>query len=193
MIGPSKSGKSLLCLKLLKNLSIFEGKYDKIIYIASYVPSFSKELKKVIFLDKVPTEELPSNSIIIFDDMIYNPEGMKLASQYAFRDCNHRNSIAIVMTQRIYVSNDNFRMISDNCDYIILFKQLRGEQKLKMLARDVFPSKLQKYFFESYNHATKEQYGYLVIDIGFATIKSKSLYSRITAEEGVGLQYKDDE
>jgi hypothetical protein len=188
MVAASKSGKSTLCYKFLKNPQIFEGSYKNIFYISSYRPHFAPDLPKVNFLEEIP-DELPPDSIIVFDDLIYNNEGMKLAARYAFRDCNHLRSIAIVMAQRLYVANDNFRMIADNANYMILFKQLRGEHKLNLLARDIFPSHLHDYFNKAYTHATSKPYGYLVVYIGFAIPKDKSLFSDLLGDT---LQYENE-
>jgi hypothetical protein len=188
MVAASKSGKSSLCYRFLKNPRIFEGSYQNFFYISSYRPSFAKDLPRVHFMEEIP-DELPPNSVVVFDDLIYNMAGMKLAARYAFRDCNHKNSIAIIMAQRLYVANDNFRMIADNCNYLILFKQLRGEHKLNMLSRDIFPSHLQDYFNKAYAHATSKPYGYLVVYIGFAIPKDKSLFSDVLGDT---LQYENE-
>jgi hypothetical protein len=191
MVGASRSGKSTLCHQLLSNLEIFEGNFRGIFYIATYRPSFADELPNVDFFEEIP-EELPPNSLVIFDDLIYNPKGMKLAAKYAFRDCNNASSTAIVMTQRLFVANDNYRMIADNCNYMILFKQLRGEHKLSLLSRDILSPRLQDYFKEAYDHATSQQYGYLVIYIGFGLAKEKSLFTRILGEKGGTIQYENE-
>jgi hypothetical protein len=191
MVAASKSGKSTLCKGFLKNPRIFEGNPEHFFYISSYRPSFAKDLPRVTFLEEIPPE-LPPNSVVVFDDLIYNREGMKLAAQYAFRDCNHRNSIAIVMAQRLYVANDDFRMIADNSNYVILFKQLRGEHKLGLLSRDIFPTSLREYFNKAYAHATSRPYGYLVVYIGFDVPKNQSLFSNVLGENGGSIRYDDE-
>jgi hypothetical protein len=188
IVAASKSGKSTLCFKLLKKPSVFEGKYNNVVYISSYRPSFASKLPRVQFLEEIP-DKIPPKSIVIFDDLIYNNAGMKLAARYAFRDCNHLDSIAIVMAQRLHVANDDFRMISDNANYLILFKQLRGEHKLGMLSRDIYPPHLQKYFNDAYNHATSKPYGYLIVYIGFDIPKDKSLFSDIL---GNAVRYENE-
>ena len=51
-----------------------------------------------------------------------------------------------------------------NTHYIVLFKNPRDAGQVATLARQMYPGK-SKFVIESYEDATKEPYGYLLIDL----------------------------
>ena len=51
-----------------------------------------------------------------------------------------------------------------NTHYIVLFKNPRDAGQVALLARQMYPGK-SKFVVEAYEDATKEPYGYLLIDL----------------------------
>ena len=56
------------------------------------------------------------------------------------------------------------RTVSLNSHYIILFKNPRDRLQISTLARQMYPGQSQ-FLIEAFQDATKEAYGYLVIDL----------------------------
>lgn len=69
-----------------------------------------------------------------------------------------------MLTQDVFHKGKYSRTISLNCNYLVLFKNPRDKLQMKVLAHQIFPS--QKLFFlESFEDATKDPNGYLILDL----------------------------
>ena len=56
------------------------------------------------------------------------------------------------------------RTLSLNSHYIILFKNPRDSLQICTLARQMYPGK-SKFLVEAFNDATRQAYGYLLLDL----------------------------
>ena len=46
------------------------------------------------------------------------------------------------LTQKIFVNNENFRHISQNCDYFAIFKNPRNSSEIRALAQKMTPGNM---------------------------------------------------
>jgi hypothetical protein len=65
-----------------------------------------------------------------------------------------------------------------NSQYLVLFKNPRDQQQVAVLARQMYPNNWRK-FLDQFQQATKEPYGYLVVDLKQETPDSDRLLSNI--------------
>ena len=78
-------------------------------------------------------------------------------------DGRHMNMSMAFLTQRMFVNNEHFRQISQNCDYFCIFKNPRNSSEIRTLAQQLTPGSLS--LIEIYKEATKNPFSYLLINL----------------------------
>ena len=78
-------------------------------------------------------------------------------------DGRHMNMSMAFLTQRMFVNNEHFRQISQNCDYFCVFKNPRNSAEIRTLAQQLTPGSLD--LIEIYMEATKNPFSYLLINL----------------------------
>ena len=69
----------------------------------------------------------------------------------------------VFLTQRMFVNDESFRQISQNCDYFIIFKNPRNSSEIRALAQQMTPGNL--ILVSIYLEATKSPFSYLFINL----------------------------
>jgi hypothetical protein len=100
---------------------------------------------------------------------------------------NHRNLSIICIVQNIFHQGKEMRNISLNAHYIVLFKSPRDKQQISMLARQVYPGRVQE-LTRSYEHATSRPHGYLMLDLKPTTDDQQRLKTNILPGEADALR-----
>ena len=67
-----------------------------------------------------------------------------------------------------------FNVLSENVHYLFLFKSPRNASKIIQLAKQVSPYD-NKFIFQSYKNATKEEFSYLLFDFHKSTPEENSI------------------
>ena len=78
-------------------------------------------------------------------------------------DGRHMNMSMAFISQRMFVNNEYFRQISQNCDYFCVFKNPRNSSEIRALAQQLTPGSLD--LIEIYKEATKSPFSYLFINL----------------------------
>ena len=168
--GPSRSGKTVFVKELLNNLDIFAKAPPKIITLIYKVDQPIYHEMGVDFL----VQDGPNlkqhllqiaqgrSMLCIFDDLINSTSLGDLGDLFVV-DGRHLNLSLVFISQRIFVNSEEFRQISQNCDYYCLFKNPRNAQEIRTLAAQMTPGKLElvKYFGE----ATQDPFSYLWVNL----------------------------
>jgi hypothetical protein len=118
-------------------------------------------------------------SLLIIDDSMLDAQIMKRAAEISIRDIHHTSSNLIVIVQRLYVNDANYRILFDQATHVILFKIVKGHFTLSRFVADIFPLKLRDYFWDSYNEATSKPFGYILVDITGNSPINACLYTNI--------------
>lgn len=182
VVGSSGSGKTQ-CLKhfIEQKDALFDYPPEHVIFFYEENQDMYKYLKKKnlvdVFVQGLPTsEELkdvidslrPSASnekkqpiLCIYDDLVQevNAEISKIFTVYG----HHLSLINIFVTQELFAKNSNFRTMSLNSHYLILFKLVRDVSQILPLARQISPFE-GRFIIESYKAATSKPYSYLLFD-----------------------------
>ena len=99
---------------------------------------------------------------IIFDDMI-NSKSLPYIAKLFTVDGRHMNISIAFLTQRMFVNNEYFRQISQNCDNFCVFKNPRNSSEIRSLAQQMTPGNL--ILVQIYMEATKGPFSYLFINL----------------------------
>lgn len=169
--GPSGCGKTTFISELIINLDqITVDPPKKVIY-------FYKEWQEKFFdmeqalgvnfiedndmiIDQIKDFNVPA--LVIFDDML-NSTNLKAVAQLFTVFGRHLNLCLAFLTQRLFNNNDFFRQISQNSDYIGVFKNPRNSREIRTLASQITPKTLE--LLNIYQKATRDPYSYVLINL----------------------------
>ena len=172
--GPSRCGKTCFIIDIIQNLqTIAKMPPNKILYVYKVWQQKFDELKESGIVDhfvqdqkdlikKLKTLSKGESSLIVFDDLINSSNLQDIANLFVV-DGRHSNLSLIFLSQRMFVNNESFRQISNNCDYFAVFKNPRNSSEVRVLAQQLTPGSLE--LINIYSEATKDPFSYLFINL----------------------------
>ena len=169
-----RCGKSTFICSFIQNLdTITKSNPTKVIYIykvwqplfesmkqEGLVHLFLKDQENIV--ERLKVETVGENSLIVFDDLI-NSKHLDQISNLFVVDGRHSNYSMIFTSQRMFVNNEYFRQISNNCDYFVCFKNPRNYSEIRVLAQQLTPISLD--LLDIYSKATNDPFSYLLINL----------------------------
>lgn len=189
--APTSGGKTYWCKRLIDHIDeLVHPAPDEIFYCyQKYQPIYDK-MKNVKFIQGLPKAEIFQNAhkskIIFFDDLM----GLYKQNELDEMSCvnsHHDNCSLVHMVQNIF--NKNLRTSRINSHYIILLRNLADKLQICTLARQIFP-KNQNYLLESFENATENLYGYIVIDLSPKSSSNHRLRTSIFPDDKVQYIYE---
>ena len=172
--GPSRCGKTCFIIDIIQNLqNIAKAPPNKILYVYKVWQQKFDELQESGLVDHFVQDQndlvrklkkLSNNesSLIVFDDLINSSNLQQIANLFVV-DGRHSNFSLIFLSQRMFVNNESFRQISNNCDYFAVFKNPRNSSEVRVLAQQLTPGSLE--LIDIYSNATKDPFSYLFINL----------------------------
>ena len=100
--------------------------------------------------------------LVIFDDMI-NSQNLDMIANLFLVDGRHRQLSMIFISQKLFVNDNNYREISQNVDYFIIFKNPRNVQEIGHLSSQM--STKNGELISYYKQATIAPFSYLMINL----------------------------
>ena len=164
--GPTGCGKTNFVLRLIDNVNtMIAPTPNKIIYYFTEYQSIFDRYPHADFRQGVPKlVEIDDmrDALVILDDMMLEADERIL--NIFTRGSHHREISVIFMVQNFFSKNKHMRTISLNAQYIVLFKNPRDNSQFMHLARQLYPHNY-RYAMDAYINATKDAFGYLVVDL----------------------------
>ena len=170
--GPSRCGKTFFVSELLENIESFAKEPpETIVYVYKIWQSKFDEMKTVVDLfvednenvvQQIKEVSIGQRIFVIFDDLINSKSLVDIATLFTV-DGRHMNMSMAFLSQRMFVNNEYFRQISQNCDYFCVFKNPRNSSEIRTLAQQLTPGSLG--LIEIYKEATKSPFSYLFINL----------------------------
>jgi hypothetical protein len=170
--GPSRCGKTFYVSELLENIESFAKEPpETVLYVYKIWQSKFDEMKTVVDLfvednenviQQIKEVSLGQRIFVIFDDLINSKSLGDIATLFTV-DGRHMNMSMVFLSQRMFVNNEYFRQISQNCDYFCVFKNPRNSSEIRTLAQQLTPGSLG--LIEIYKEATKSPFSYLFINL----------------------------
>ena len=188
--GNSFSGKTYLCINLLKKYSSTFSKIiladcpnsheftrdevlNKKIEVYNYIPSINE--LSMIYPDL--------HVIVIMDDNFNTSLNSKNVMEMFVRG-RHKNISPILITQNLLSKARFQRDISLNATHFILFK-IRDLSQIQILTRQIYGKDYGNRILDIYKYIQKTQkFGHLLIDLSSDATPDIELRSNIAAEEG---------
>ena len=169
--GPSGCGKTTFIIDLIKNLTVISHKVPThvIYFYKEWQPKFNnmvKELNVTFFEDNdniiENIKELPSPSLVVFDDML-NSTNLKAVAQLFTVHGRHMDLSLCFISQKLFLNNEYFRQISQNSDYMCIFKNPRNSMEIRSLAMQITPKTLE--LVDIFKRSTEKPYSYIFINL----------------------------
>ena len=167
--GPSRCGKTVFVSKLLENLEnitkllpetvlyiykVWQPKYDEIMSLGV---NFIEDNDNIV--DEIKSSVSGQSILVIFDDLIGSSSLKSIANLFTV-DARHLNMSLVFLTQKMFVNDESFRQISQNCDYFCIFKNPRNFSEIRTPAQQMTPGNL--ILVQIYMEATKGPFSYLL-------------------------------
>ena len=187
--GPTGSGKTFWTHKLLKN-EMFTQPVSSILYCYGVFQNYFNEfnIPNITFHKGLPSKEEVENlhdgnfHIIVLDDLmeyiIKSVDTQNLFTKY----CHHYNITVIFVTQNVFAQGPCARTININTHILVMFLNKRDESQALYLGKQLFPWN-SKIFMETYEDATSEMYGYLIVDCDPKSSRDIRMRTNIFPEE----------
>ena len=169
--GPSGCGKTTLMVDLIKNMNKIAMQPPKIVvyYFKTWQSKFDmlKNEYGVTFMEDNEAmieqlKRLQSPALVIFDDMI-NSDNLRHIAQLFTVYGRHLDLSLAFLSQRLFNNNEFFRQISQNSDYLAVFKNPRNSMDIRILGGQMTPK--SDGLIRVYKKATVKPYSYLFINL----------------------------
>ena len=142
VIGSTNTGKTTMILRLIKE-QLIEPMPQKIFYLYGakqpFMDTWNKgQTPKIEFiegLDLSVVDSYKGPKLLIIDDLMLDLS--KDLTNHVIAGSHHKQTTTIYVTHSIFLNNENYRLISNNCQYIILMKNKRNFSQVVTLARQV--------------------------------------------------------
>ena len=178
--GPTGCGKTQWVVNFLENITeIMHPPASRIVYsygewqpIYTTLPSHV-ELQEG--LSDIPQYARETTLLVIDDQM---DEVNKNVLRLFTKGSHHRNISVIYIVQNLFGKNKDYRTISLNAHYLVIFKNPRDASQITHLAKQMYPGQ-NRYVQEAFTLATREPYGYLLLDLKQSTPDALRLRGRI--------------
>jgi hypothetical protein len=189
--GPTGCGKTELMKGIILNYKdLIKPLPTKIYwYYAESQPKLEQALRPIGVEFREGMPELTEFSgteptLLIVDDFMSecNSQITKLFT----KGSHHRNISIWFLLQNFFHKGKEIRSITLNAHYIILFKNPRDKQQVKVLARQMFDSDYQ-YMEEAFTDATSQPHGYLLVDLKQDTPEHLRLRTNILPGEQLAV------
>jgi hypothetical protein len=119
--------------------------------------------------------------LLVLDDLMLSTSEEYITSLFTRR--SHHESISVVfVVQNLF--EKKIRVARSNSQYIILTRSPNAILSVRNLGNQLFPLQMQ-YFMDSYTQATRQLYGYMLIDMHPASDPLLRLRTHIFPDESV--------
>lgn len=194
--GPSGCGKSHLVNGFLSDVNnLVTPPVEKIFYhYGEWQPLFAKMQNDygVEFREGLPSKEdlvenqesssttaLRPHTLLILDDLMSSSNQQVVADIFT-KYSHHWNMSVIYITQNLFQKSPEFRTMSLNAHYMIIFKNPRDMGQIRTLARQVFPSRATA-VSSIFTRELKRPHSYLLLDFKQTTPDDLRIRSSLTS------------
>ena len=166
--GPSGCGKTSLTKSIIQN-QLIEPKPTKVVWLYAEDQPMYKSLEGIEFIQGIPDDlevrfDRHYNNLLIIDDLMTRFQNDDRLTRLFSVGSHHRNLSIIFIVHNLFSQGKEMRTLSLNTHYIVLFKNPRDRLQISVLARQMYANNA-RFLMEAYHDATKQAYGYLLIDL----------------------------
>ena len=186
--GPTSSGKTYFVKRLLEGVEdIIQNTPENIIWCygmdQKLYHGMQETIPNITFVKGVPNDleatlDPSVRNLIVLDDMMHQLSRNPRVTDLFTKGSHHLNLSVIFIVQNLFHKGKEFRDISLNCHYLVIFKSPRNNSQIIHLAKQTNPGSV-KYVHEAFKDATAKPYGYILYDLKPQTMKDFRIRSSI--------------
>ena len=143
VIGATSTGKTTAVLRIIKERLIIDMP-SKIFYCYGakqpFMDTWNRDSSnpKIDFVEGLHLDVINSfkgPKLLVIDDLV--TEQSKALSNHFIRDSHHKKCTTIYISHSVFQNNDNYKMITNNCQYMLIMKNKRNFLQVKILATQI--------------------------------------------------------
>ena len=170
VVGPTSSGKTTTVLNILKQ-RLIEPFPPNIIYLFGARQQFMDTWNhiegnpKIHFHEGLQLEILDkykTPKVLIIDDLML--EQSKALTQHFLSGSHHKQTTTIYIAHKIYMNDENYRLLSNNAQYFIIMKNKRNRSELLTLARQILGEEASR-VLDAYKTINSRPYGSVLLSL----------------------------
>ena len=169
MVGPTGCGKTSLVRSVI-DTKIIQPIPAQILWLyAEDQPLYKSLGQNVCFFKGIP-EDLETHfdgkqpCLVVIDDLMTKLHSDERLTRLFSVGSHHKNLSVIFIIHNLFHQGKEMRNLSLNSHYIVLFKNPRDKLQISTLARQMYPGN-PKFLTEAFHDATKNPFGYLMLDL----------------------------
>lgn len=169
VFGMTGSGKTSFVLEILKKRLVTNFP-DTIYYLYKvkqpFMSTWNNDAKNpsINFIEGLELKDVleKGNCICVIDDLVM--EKLSRATELFIYGSHHLNITTFFLTQNLFPKDENFKMMSLNATYFVLFTNLRSIRQIKTLAQQSFTKDDQKRVEKAYKRASARPFGFILLN-----------------------------
>ena len=187
LAGPTCSGKTTWMKNLLQQAEtmIIPPPRKILWFYKRWQPAYSElqsTIPHIVFVEGIEKQDPDGQSTLyIYDDLMKDTTRNSDICEMYTEGSHHCNLSVICLLQNLYHHGKENRTMNLNAQYIVLFKNPRDQQQVATLARQMYPKNWPS-FLDTFKRATKEPYGYLLVDLKQDTGDDARLKTKVIKE-----------
>ena len=168
VVGATSSGKTTTVLEIIKQ-RLIEPWPQKIFYLYGAKQDFmdswnkNKENPPIEFISGLELgvlETVSQPKLLVIDDLMLSLN--KDLTNHFIRGSHHQQTTTIYISHSIFLNDDNYRIMSNNCQYMLIMRNKRNLAQLTRLARQIL-GVAYKRILEAYDHNRNNQFGFVLL------------------------------
>ena len=168
--GPSGSGKTVFVKRVVEHAgTLIHPPPERVVWCYGEWQPLYDALPGVHFTEGVPSPsdfDPSQRTLVIVDDLM--AEADEGVTKLFTKGSHHRNISVMYIVQNLFHKAKDHRTISLNAHYLVLFKNPRDVSQITTIAKQMAPGRVP-YVREAFQDATRDPYGYLLVDFKQST------------------------
>ena len=167
--GATSSGKTSAILRIFKE-RLIEPFPEKIYYLYGAFQDFMKTWNidksnpRIEFIEGLKLdciENFSGSKALIIDDLSLT-QNEQLTNHF-LRGSHHKRCTTFYINHSIFMNDGNYRILSNNAHYFMIFKNRRNQSQVSRLASQVFNGDESKRITEAYKYSCLQQFGFMLL------------------------------
>ncbi len=171
---------------------MFEPWPDVILWVYTEDQPLFDTVSGVEFIEGFSADDIEEKigdrtAMLIIDDCMAQAACDPKLTAFFTKKVHHRGISVCFIIQRLFPPEKEFRTMSLNASYLILTKNCRDKSQIATLGSQVAPG--SRFLQESYRDATRDPFGYIVLDFKQETPESLIVRTNVLPNEGPVIVY----
>ena len=166
--GPTGSGKTQFILEIIRQRLINPFDPKNIYYMYKVEQGFmntwsEKEETEIHFIRGLNFDEVDMTepSMLIIDDLMLSAD--RETVEMFILGSHHKQVSLFYITQSLFHNDDQYRLMSNNAHYYVIFNNKRNACQINHLARQIFIGKEQQRIINAYKRISRMNYGFMIL------------------------------